>query len=79
MLYCKLPLITYNFVRGLRRAYDWNRKSSSKQVTTVVLIKIRFTFTNQISGLSLRGGGRGFPPATMYVFPGYFQRKMKEK
>jgi len=30
-----------------RGAYDWNRKSSSKQVT-VVLIKIRCAFTNQI-------------------------------
>ena len=32
-----------------------------------------------IPGLSFRGGGRGFPPATMNVFPGYFQKKMKEK
>ena len=31
------------------------------------------------SGLSLRGGGREFPPATMNVFPSYFQRKIKEK
>ena len=30
-------------------------------------------------GLSLRGGGRGFPPATMNVVPGYFQRKIEEK
>ena len=32
----------------------------------------RYLITN-ISGLSLRGGGPGFPPATMG--PGYFQRK----
>ena len=31
------------------------------------------------AGLSLRGGGRGFPPATMNKTPGYFQRKIKEK
>jgi len=30
-------------------------------------------------GLSLRSGGRGFPPATMNMAPGYFQRKIKEK
>ena len=31
------------------------------------------------TGLSLRGGGRGFAPATMNMAPGYFQRKIKEK
>ena len=31
------------------------------------------------SGLSLRGGGRGFPLATMNVAPGYFDRKIEEK
>ena len=30
-------------------------------------------------GLSLRGGGRGFPPATKNVAPGYFHRKKEEK
>ena len=30
-------------------------------------------------GLSLRGGDRGFPPATINVFPGYFHRKIEEK
>ena len=30
-------------------------------------------------GLSLRGGDRGFPPATMNVAPGYFHRKTQEK
>ena len=30
-------------------------------------------------GLSLRGGDRGFPPATMNVAPGYFHRKTEEK
>ena len=32
-----------------------------------------------LSELSLRGGGRGFPPDTMNVAPGYFQRKIAEK
>ena len=31
------------------------------------------------TGLSLRGGGRGFPPATKNVAPGYFHRKIEEK
>ena len=34
-----------------------------------------------IAGLSLRaggGGGGGFPPATMSLRPGYFQRELKE-
>ena len=31
------------------------------------------------TGLSLRSGGWGFPPATMNVAPGYFQRKIEEK
>ena len=30
-------------------------------------------------GLSLRGGGRGFPPATMNMAQGYFQRKIEPK
>ena len=30
-------------------------------------------------GLSLRGGGRGFPPATKNVAPGYFYWKIEEK
>ena len=32
-----------------------------------------------IAGLSLRGGGRGFPPVTKNVAPGYFHRKIEEK
>ena len=32
-----------------------------------------------LSELSLRGGGREFPPDTMNVAPGYFQRKIAEK
>ena len=31
------------------------------------------------TGLSLRAGGRGFPPATMSVVPGYFYWKIEEK
>ena len=30
-------------------------------------------------GLSLRGRGQGFPPATMNMAPGYFHRKIEEK
>ena len=30
-------------------------------------------------GLSLRGGGRRFPAASMNVVPGYFERKIDEK
>ena len=30
-------------------------------------------------GLSLRGRGREFPPATMNMAPGYFHRKIEEK
>ena len=30
-------------------------------------------------GLSLRGGGQGFPLATMNMAPGYFHRKIEEK
>ena len=30
-------------------------------------------------GMSLRGGDRGFPPATMNVAPGYFQKNIEEK
>ena len=29
------------------------------------------------AGLSLRAGGRGFPPATTIVSPGYFETKPK--
>ena len=31
------------------------------------------------TGLSFRGGGQGFPPATMHVAPGYFHGKTEEK
>ena len=31
------------------------------------------------AGVSLRGGGWGFPPATMNMALGYFQRKITEK
>ena len=38
------------------------------------------TYYNKINtGLSLRGGAQGFPPATMNVVPGYFRRKREEK
>ena len=32
-----------------------------------------------LSGPSLRGRGREFPPATTNMAPGYFQRKKEEK
>ena len=31
------------------------------------------------TGLSLRGGGRGFSPATMNIALGYFHTKIEEK
>ena len=31
-----------------------------------------------MTGLSLRGGDRGFPPATMNVAHGYLHRKIEE-
>ena len=37
------------------------------------------TFQQPGPGLSLRGGGRGFPPATKNVAPGHFHRKIEEK
>ena len=33
----------------------------------------------QLAGLSLRGGGQGFPPPAMNVILGYFHRKIEEK
>ena len=33
---------------------------------------------NPLTGLSLRAGGRGFPPATMSVAPGHFYWKIEE-
>ena len=36
-------------------------------------------FTTATPGLSLRAGGQGFPPATMYVAPGYFHWKIEGK
>ena len=32
-----------------------------------------------LSGLSLRGRGRGFPPATKNMAPGFFNREIEEK
>ena len=31
-------------------------------------------FFAELTGLSLRAGGRGFPPATQTMAPGYFRR-----
>ena len=31
------------------------------------------------SGLSLRGGGQGFPPASMNMFPGHFHQEIEKK
>ena len=31
------------------------------------------------SGLSLRGGGQGFLPATMNMFPDYFHQEIEKK
>ena len=42
-------------------------------------LKIGFVPDEDYTGLSLRGGDRGFSPATMNVVPGCFQRKMEEK
>ena len=36
-------------------------------------------FFKENSRLSLRGGDRGLPPATMNVAPGYLHRKIEEK
>ena len=35
--------------------------------------------SRRVPGLSLRGGGWGFLPATVNVAPGYFRRKIEEK
>ena len=43
-----------------------------------VLLPMCLNYTTT-PGLSLRGGGWGFPPATMNLAPGYFQRKIEEK
>ena len=37
------------------------------------------TTQNENTGLSLTGGGWGFPPATKNEAPGYFHRKTEEK
>ena len=42
-------------------------------------LKIGFVPDEDYTGLSLRGGGRGFSPATTNVAPGCFQRKMEKK
>ena len=31
------------------------------------------------SGLPLRGGGQGFPPTTMNMFPGDFHQEIEKK
>ena len=35
-------------------------------------------YNDTFTGLSLRAGGRGFPPPTMSVVSGYFHRKTEE-
>ena len=45
-------------------------------ITTVVLPALAVLLL--LSGLSLRGGDRGFPLATMSVAPGYLHRKIEE-
>ena len=45
----------------------------------VLLRRSRIEMLIADSELSLRGRGRGFPPATIKVAPAYFQRKVEEK
>ena len=42
-------------------------------------LKGRKNGQQKTAGLSLRGGGWGFPPATLSVIPSYFHRKIEEK
>ena len=45
----------------------------------IPLQNFMFLFRVCIPGLSLRGGGRGFPPVTKNVAPSYFHRKIEPK
>ena len=58
-------------------------------LTTLTASKLNITFSERnrnrkasrdfSTGLSLRGGGQGFPPATKNVAPVYFHQKRAEK
>ena len=53
--------------RVLKRAF---RKSPKRDVIV--------HYNQLVSGLSLRPGGQGFPPATINMVPGYFHKKIEE-
>ena len=56
--------------RGRERGVDW---------FVLWSYPIHYNCFNNLAGLSLRAGGRGFSPATKRVAPGYFYRKIEEK
>ena len=65
---------------------DHLRYCTALKITTQISFVIACTFSVNLSRnscifirVSLKAGGRGFPPSTMSVAPGYFYWKIKEK
>ena len=64
--------------------FRWGHKHPQLQVWLLScenqpIVCARVHYGIPLAGLSLRGGGRGFPPATKNVAPAYFHRKIEEK
>ena len=53
--------------------YDCRLAASRRRETA----RRQHKFQGRNSGLSLRAGGRGFPPTKVNVAPGYFHRKIQ--
>ena len=66
-------VVEQDFPGNFQVIVTWFFAFSSGVLDWIVLIMVWF------AGLSLRAGGRGFPPATMSVVPGYFYWKIEEK
>ena len=82
---CGRGLFTIHFGDHLRSGIICGTVLHSKLPPTISFA-IACTFSDNLcrnscifTGLQLRAGGRGFPPATMSVAPGYSYWKIKEK
>ena len=82
MLLSILFLVTHDPSESTLIMADNNKKLRPSFVQHVHHFEKGCTLHNFIpdrEGLSLRGGGRGFPTAKMNMAPGYFHRKIEEK
>ena len=61
-------------LENMGRCFTTNNVINDASTCIFQTIHVHVHFTECYAGLSLRAGGRGFPPATQSMAPGYFRR-----